>query len=60
MYCFPDEVMASINYCDIVIHFSSKVDSQTKLRQIKIELSFQLSWFSHVIMTKGSIKKNIS
>lgn len=32
MYCFLDEVMTSINYCDIVIHFSSEVDSQTKLR----------------------------
>ncbi len=49
--------MTLINYCHIVIHFSSKVDNQTKLSQIRKELSFD-DWFSHVIITKGSIKKS--
>lgn len=42
MHYFLDEIMTSINYCDIVIHFSSKVDNETKPRQIRTELSFHV------------------
>lgn len=42
MHYFLDEIMTSINYCDIVIHFSSRVDNDTKLRQIRTELSFHV------------------